>query len=316
MGTIAKLPTRRGIDSTMSTIASVHVLPVSEPWWAQTRDVPLPFPEMLPDTLDAWRLRGMAAGHSERTIDARRQTVERLARTVDPMTADGAALVEWLAALPVGRGAKGTYRSHLRSFYGWLVESERREDNPAAKLPTLRVPKGIPHPLTPDEVQRVLAACADSRAAQTRAYVILGAFAGLRVHEIAKVRGEDFRGTELDVTGKGGGTMTVSIVPIMQRLADEMPARGYWFPSDAASGHVHRCSVSAAIQRAFGRAGVTAVPHSLRHYFCTQYLRASGGDLRETQRAARHASPATTAIYTQVLDEKMLRTATNIPGAA
>ena len=301
----------------MTATASVHTIPVFERRWAHTRDVPLPFPEMLPDALEAWRLRGMAAGHSERTIVARRQTIERLARSgVDPMTADGTALVGWMAALPVGRGAKGTYRSHLRSFYGWLVDTDRREDNPAAKLPTLRVPKGIPHPLTPDEVQRVLAACSDSRASQTHAYVVLGAFAGLRVHEIAKVRGEDVRGTELEIVGKGGGLSTVSVVPVIRRLADGMPTSGFWFPSDAPSGHVHRCSVSAAIQRAFGRAGVTAVPHSLRHYFCTQYLRASGGDLRETQRAARHASPATTAIYTQVLDEKMLRTATSIPGAA
>ena len=130
------------------------------------------------------------------------------------------------------------------------------------------------------------------------------------------MRGEDVRGTELEIVGKGGGLSTVSVVPVIRRLADGMPTSGFWFPSDAPSGHVHRCSVSAAIQRAFGRAGVTAVPHSLRHFYCTQYLRASGGNLRETQRAARHASPATTAIYTQVLDERMAQTAARIPGAA
>ena len=64
------------------------------------------------------------------------------------------------------------------------------------------------------------------------------------------------------------------------------------------------------------RAGVAGTPHALRHFYVTQVLRATGGDLRTTQRLARHASPATTAIYTQVLDETAARAAAAIPGAA
>lgn len=285
-------------------------------------DVPLPFPEMLPDVLDAWRLRGMAAGHSPRTIDARRGTIERLARTLDPMQATRDDLTAWMAALadpegdPLERSSKATYRAHLRAFYAWLVESGRREDDPAAGLPSLKPGRGLPHPLTPAEVERVMAACSDSRASWTRAYVTLAAFAGLRAHEIAKVRGDDLRGGELWITGKGGVTQTVPVVPVVERLAETMPRAGFWFPTNSTSGHVHRCSVSSAVQRAFGRAGVVAVPHSLRHYYCTQVLRATGGDLRTTQRLARHASPATTAIYTQVLDDAAARAAAAIPGAA
>lgn len=63
------------------------------------------------------------------------------------------------------------------------------------------------------------------------------------------------------------------------------------------------------------RAGVTGTPHGLRHHFGTQVLRASGGDLRTTQRALRHASPATTAIYTQVADEALFRAIGGIPAA-
>lgn len=285
-------------------------------------DVPLPFPETLADTLHAWRLRGMAAGHSERTIEARRSTIERLSRVIEPLEATQDDLTTWLATLvgadeePVKRSSKATYRAHLRSFYGWLAETGRREDDPAVKLPALKPGRGLPHPLTPVEVQAVIDACNDGRAAWTRAYVTLAAFAGLRAHEIAKVRGEDFRGEELVVYGKGGVTSTVPVTPVLARLAATMPARGYWFATGSSTGHVHRCSVSTAIQRAFKRAGVVAVPHSLRHHYCTQVLRATGGDLRTTQRLARHASPATTAIYTQVLDETASRAAASIPGAA
>lgn len=285
-------------------------------------DVPLPFPETLADTLDAWRVRGMAAGNSERTIDARRATVERLARRVSPMEAAPSQLELWLATLvgadsePVKRSSKATYRAHLRAFYSWLVESGRRDDDPAAGLPSPRPGRGLPHPLTPLQVEQVLAACTDSRTTTTRAYVVLAAYAGLRAHEIAKVRGEDVRGVELVIYGKGGVTSTVPMTPVLVRLAATMPARGFWFPTTSSTGHVHRCSVSTAVQRAFGRAGVVAVPHSLRHFYCTQVLRATGGDLRMTQRLARHASPATTAIYTQVLDESAALAAAAIPGAA
>lgn len=307
------------MDTHTSGMPTLRLIPLRQ---EDNGDVPLPFPETLADTLTAWRLRGMAAGHSERTIDARRATIERLSRVVEPLTATHDDLTAWLADLtgadgePVKRSSKATYRAHLRAFYGWLAETGRREDDPAVKLPALKPGRGLPHPLSPAEVQSVIDACGDARAAWTRAYVILAAFAGLRAHEIAKIRGEDFRGAELVVFGKGGVTSTVPATPILARLAAEMPPRGFWFPTNSASGHVHRCSVSTAIQRAFRRAGVAAVPHALRHHYCTQVLRATGGDLRTTQRLARHASPATTAIYTQVLDETAARAAASIPGAA
>lgn len=291
------------------------------PWLRDNGDVPLPFNEGLEDVLAAWAQRGLAAGHSDRTIQGRIYTIRRLADSVNPMTADDFELVTWLADLtgkdgePVKRSTLATYRAQIRAFYSFLVDTGRREDDPSSRLPRPRTPRGVPHPLSPAEVGRVLAACADGRAATTRAYVLLGAFAGLRVHEIAKVRGEDFRGDEILVTGKGGVVSSVPMHPLIAELAATMPRSGYWFPTSSKSGHVNRCSVSTAIRRAMDRAGVPGVPHALRHHFCTQVLRASGGDLRTTQRAARHASPATTAIYTQVADETLNRAVFGIPAA-
>lgn len=279
-------------------------------------DVQLPFPESIDDVLAAWHRYGVASNHAERTIASRAGTIRMLARAgIDPLDATRDELIDWLAALPVQRSSRATYRTHLRTWFAWLVEDGRRVDDPAARLPKSRVPRGVPHPLTPDEVQLVLDACSHPRAAQTRAYVLLAGYAGLRAHEIAKIRGEDF-GAALRVVGKGGVSSTVPIAPVIRRLADDMPSSGWWFPSISATGHVHRSSVSGAVQRAFRRAGVVAVPHALRHFYCTQVLRASGGDLRLTQRAARHASPATTAIYTEVEDETLAAAVFGIPGAA
>lgn len=274
---------------------------------------PLPFAEGLSQLLSAFVVNGKAAGHSERTITARVATITRLGESVDVLNCTTDDLVTWLAGMDLARSSRSTYRAHLRAFFAWLEDTNRRQDNPALKIPAAKPPRGIPHPISPADVQLILAACSDPRARQTRAYVLLAAYVGLRVHEVAKVRGEDFLGDELIVRGKGGVSSTVPVHPVVAVLADSMPRKGYWFPSDSKAGHVSRVTVSQAITRAIRRAGVSGTPHGLRHHFGTQSLRASGGDLRTTQRLMRHASPATTAGYTQVLDETAHRAVAAIP---
>lgn len=275
---------------------------------------PLPFDEGLSETLAAFRVHGVGAGHSSRTMDSREATVRRLGLSHNVFTVDAVTVLEWLAALSIGRSSRGTYRTHLRVFFAWMVKTGRREDNPADDLPVVRTPRGIPHPVTPDEVGRMLAACSDQRAATTRAYILLAAYEGLRVHEVAKVRGEDFANGQVFVRGKGGTESSVPLHPKVAELVPLMPSAGWWFPTNGPEGHVSRVSVSLAISRAMRRAGVAGTPHGLRHHFGTQVLRTTG-DLRTTQRALRHASPATTAVYTQVADDTLFRAVAGIPAA-
>lgn len=284
-----------------------------DPRW---REVPLPYPETMVDILAAWTEYGLASGHSDRTTSSRVYTVRRLIRSgVDPLTADRDELTRWLAGLEAKRSSKATYRAQIRSFYQWMVDSGRRLDDPSARLPRPRTSPGLPRPLTPGQVDAILRACAHPSAAQTRAYVILAAYAGLRVHEVAQVRGEHIYGDELVVLGKGGREGSVPMHPRVARLADTMPDDGWWFPSPSASGHVHRCSVSAAIKRAMIRADVAGTPHALRHHYGTQVLRASGGNLRTAQRALRHANITTTAVYTQIADDALRSAIAGIPAA-
>lgn len=282
----------------------------------------LPFDESLDDVLDAWARYGLAAGHSDRTISSRRYTIQRLAAAhIDPMTAERDDLTRWLSELtdrdgnPAKRSSKATYQAQIRAFYSWLQDDGRRPDDPSAKLPRPRVSQGQPRPLSHESIERMLAACSDPRARQTYAYIVLAAYAGLRVHEIAKFRGEDIEGHELRVLGKGGHEATVPLHPRVEALAAKMPRRGWWFPSDAPAGHVHRCSVSSAISRAMKRADVGGTPHAARHFYGTQVLRASGGDLRTAQRALRHRNVSSTAIYTQVADDTLRHAIEGIPAA-
>ena len=279
----------------------------------------LPLPETLEDVLSAWCRHGLAAGHSRRTIDSRTYTLRRLAREHDPLVVGHDDLLTWLGGLthnktgePVPRSTKATYRAQLRAFFSWLQASGRRADNPAERLPALRPPRGLPRPLSPAAVQALLDACSDPRAWRTRAYVTLACYAGLRVHEIAKVRGEDIQGDVLRVLGKGGYDATVPLHPMVAELAARMPERGYWF-SQGNGRPMHRGSVSAAIARAMRRAGVPGTPHACRHFFGTQVLVASG-DVRKAQQAMRHQSIASTAIYTQVADDSVRAAVAAIPG--
>lgn len=278
----------------------------------------LPLPETLEDVLSAWKRHGMAAGHSDRTITSRAYTVQRLAKSVDPMVATRDDLTDWLAGLvdsrsgePAKRSSRATYRAQVRSFYAWLLDVGRRSDDPSAGLPGLRVPRPYPRPLSLTEVDRLLGACLNPRAAQTRAYILLACYAGLRVHEIAKVRGEDIAGGVLRVQGKGGSDATVPIHGAILELAKRMPEAGWWFPSNGK--HVGRVAVSQAIARALKRGGVTGTPHACRHFYGTQVLAAAGGNLKIAQRAMRHADIRSTAIYTLVADDDLHRAVAGIP---
>lgn len=275
----------------------------------------LPLPETLEDTLASWRAWSLdpKRRHSQRTVDSRVGTVRRLALVHDPMTVTGPELEAWLDGLDVGDNSRATYWTQIRAWYAWLARSGRRADNPTATMDPYRAERGTPRPLSEADVLATLAACSDPRTGNVLAYVTLGAFAGLRVHEIAKVRGEDLYGGRLRVLGKGRHDAPVPVHWRVEDLAAAMPSTGYWFPSQSrGAGHVSRVSVGNAISRAFDRAGVVGTPHQLRHYFGTQVYQGTG-DIYEAQKALRHKSIASTQIYAQVADDR-LRAAVNAVG--
>ena len=116
--------------------------------------MPLPFEESTPDLLAAFRLHGLASGHSPRTRTAREATILRLSEGADLLTVTREDLIEWLASLDIAKSSRATYRAHLRVWFGWLAETGRRDDNPAASLPAVRAPRGVPRPISPADVAR------------------------------------------------------------------------------------------------------------------------------------------------------------------
>jgi integrase/recombinase XerD len=132
------------------------------------------------------------------------------------------------------------------------------------------------------------------------------AFAGLRVHEIVKIRDVDPTARTLRVTGKGNVTAVLPLHPLLVEAAQGMPRRGWWFPGNShwPGQPIRSRGVADIIGQAMDRAGTPGgTVHRLRHWYGTELV-ADGADLRTAQTLLRHANLNTTAIYTQVVDSK------------
>ena len=237
-----------------------------------------------------------AQGLSRRTINERAMLFHRLGGDLDLTVG---VLVRELARPELSNSSKATYTNHMRAFFAWANRMEYTDHDPTQKLPTPKVPRGKPHPVTDDDM-RILAQAPMRK--RTRALILLCAYQGLRIHEAVKVRSDDISAPtgHLRVVGKGGVEATLPLSDVIRDLAATMPD-GYWFPSG--DGHVKANSASDTVGKAMRRAGVDGSAHSLRHYYGTQLLR-RGANLRVVQELMRHSNLATTAIYTQISEEE------------
>lgn len=252
----------------------------------------------------SWRTWQLAQSLSIRTVTERSAAVCRMAEWVgvEPESATTEGIVAWLADggdwLPRTRW---TYFSALAAWFTWLQVQGHRADNPMQTVGRPRRPRSEPRPISDDNLRRLLTIRMHRR---TRAMVLLAALQGLRVHEIAKIKGEhfDLLARTLIVTGKGGVTTTLPLSRFVIQHAALMPSKGYWFPGRA-GGYQRRESVSNTIKSAMVRAGVPGSAHQLRHWFGTALV-AADVDLRTTQTLMRHQNLTSTAIYTLVADER------------
>lgn len=248
-----------------------------------------------------------AAKLAESTATRRARRVDLFARerNVIPVTVPHGEIISWFAAHDDwSRSTAALYFEYLNSWFTWLQRMDYRLDNPMLKLlkPTRAV--GEPRPVGDEDLIRLLSIRMYGR---TRVMILLAALAGLRVSEVARVKGEDVdHGRSLLwVVGKGGKRRSIPLHPRLLAAAQEMPRKGWWFPGEyeRTGQPVRSTSVSTIIGQAMRRAGVPGTPHALRHWFATALL-ASGADLRTVQELMRHASVATTQIYTRVPDDR------------
>lgn len=265
--------------------------------------------------LTTWTDWMRSEGLAPRTIGHRTGTVAAFERRgLDILGADAEQLVRFLARQPVALSTRCNHYRVLRAWYLWLVRRGLRGDNPLDLIKPPKAPRGHPRPCSTEELGRALDRCTRRR---TRMMLLLAAYEGLRVHEIAKIRGEDLRRGRLTIAGKGGAIASLPLHPLVAAYAAQMPRTGYWFPSYTNPGEpVRSQSVSEVVANALRRAGVDATAHQLRHWFGTEGLRSADGNLRVAQRLLRHACIATTQIYTLIDDAEMTAAVLALPRTA
>lgn len=257
--------------------------------------------------LQRWQTAQRAEGLAATTLAERMRVLTRFAQALpdtQPEHATTDDIAEWFSNHfeTWSPATKSSYYGHLKAFYRWLVVMDLREDDPMIRIKRAKVPRTEPRPV-PDEHMPMLLASANRR--RTKAMILLGALAGLRVSEIARVRGEDFDllGGTLKVLGKGGVTAYVAVHPMLADMAVQMPRRGPWFPTRTGNRTGKDCilgrSVSTIIGDTMRRASVPGTAHSLRHWFGTTLVD-DGADMRTVQELLRHASLQTVQIYTKV----------------
>lgn len=240
---------------------------------------------------------------SETTISATRGALNRLTNTIgEPTSLTRNDIEHYLGSLDIDPGTRAGYLSWYRSFYRWALEQGYVTENPCEHIPRPRTPDRLPHPISEDDLALILNR---TEGPEMTAWLVLGAYAGLRCKEIAgvRVRDLDFTARVLRVSAPKGHRERA--VPMHDRVlgglnAFGVPDAGFVFPHSRIPGvPVRAHTVSQKVGAWLRWHGINASAHSLRHRFGTQLYRVTK-DLRLVQEMMGHRSPLTTAGYTQL----------------
>jgi integrase/recombinase XerC len=220
-------------------------------------------------------------------------------------------------ARTLGRGLAG-----IRSFLRYLEKQGMANAAASIAMRAPRQPKSLPKPLTMVDARRVVATGEQLNeepwiAARNAAVLTLLYGCGLRISEALGLDGgalTDPDARSIPITGKGGKTRMVPLLPIVHRAVAEYRKlcpyaldAGKPLFRGARGGELHSAIIQRDMQKMRGALGLpdTATPHALRHSFATHLL-GRGGDLRTIQELLGHASLSTTQVYTGVDTERLM----------
>jgi integrase/recombinase XerC len=220
-------------------------------------------------------------------------------------------------ARTLGRGLAG-----VRSLLRFLERKGLVNATGAAALRAPRQPKSLPKPLNAADARRVVAAGEQLAeepwiAARNAAVLTLLYGSGLRISEALDLTAGEIRdggGKVLRVTGKGGKTRLVPLLPVaVEAVGQYRRMCPYALDPDtplfrgARGGPLNPAIIQREMRKLRSAMNLpdTATPHALRHSFATHLL-GRGGDLRTIQELLGHASLSTTQIYTGVDTARLL----------
>lgn len=265
--------------------------------------------------IDFWIAYQTAAGSTAKSIRERRYALTAMLRRTGKtlLTVTRHDLILDLARPGIAASTRSHYKSFMYGFFTWMQDENYRLDNPAAKLPKVRVPKSEPDPVTTEDIEYVLASGIYRR---TRMWILLYAYQGFRAAEIAAISGKSVdwaRRRILSVDAKAGKEVWRPIHPLVWEHLQTWNTAGWLFPSPTyTERHVTAANVSNVLSKAFKRAGVPHRPHQLRAWFATEMIDAGASTL-VVAAAMRHSSNQTVEKYVRVRDDTILDAMAKLP---
>lgn len=212
-------------------------------------------------------------------------------------------------------GSKEVIRHHLISlgqFFRFLTVAGLIRVSPTFFLSLPKRTRSLPRCLSEEEAKRFLRA---AKSPCERALTELLYATGCRLSEIRGMRIEhvDFREKTIRVLGKGDKQRDVLFG---RKAADTLRkylvrrTRGFVFCNRQGRA-LNTRAIQNIVSDVARRAGLSGVhPHTLRHSFATTML-SRGADLRYVQELLGHVSVATTALYTHLATDDLIRTHRN-----
>ena len=284
------------------------------------------FVEGLEDFLQALRVEAGLARNTLRAYSAALGRFlgwagQRGARRWEDLTPD--TIVDYLAARRDAGLAEATVAQDLvavRLLMAHLVLERFATRNPCELLASPKLGRALPHALTIEEVERLLAAPDGPgwRDQRDRALLEVLYACGARVAEAIGLRTDGLE-PSLRVVRLFGKGSKMRVVPVGERARAalfawieggrlELPGsrtRPEVFLTQSGKP-LDRTNAWRRVKAAALRAGLgTGVsPHTLRHSFATHLL-AGGADLRAVQEMLGHASIRTTEVYTHLDNEAL-----------
>ena len=214
----------------------------------------------------------------------------------------------------------------IRMLHRYLSIEGERPDDPAGELEGVRVPSGIPKPLTEAQVTSLLDSVVVTEPIHRRdlALIELLYATGARISEAVGLSiGEiDLAARLVRLYGKGskerivpfGSTAAAALDDWFSPSGGALVVPDQWRSRDDAEavflntrgGRLSRQAAWQVIKKYGTRAGIgdELSPHVLRHS-CATHLLDHGADLRVVQEMLGHASISTTQIYTKVSQERL-----------
>ncbi len=217
--------------------------------------------------------------------------------------------------------------STMKQFFKFLVQEGFLDRNPCEDIKNFKKAKKIPGFLSEEEVLRLLNGASyvgknNFERSRNKALIEILYASGMRVSELVSLRKSLFTGSPelILIKGKGNKERMVPISKIalsatkkylmeLKKTNTELYESDFLFPSRSKNGHLNRERFFLIIKEIANSAGLNAQfisPHKIRHAFASHLL-SNGADLRVIQTLLGHKNLSTTEIYTNVLDEKIIK---------